>query len=131
MTGYGWGEAVQNGFKVTVELSSVNRKQSEISVNLPRELEVLEAQLRDEVNRRIARGRVTARVTLHTAAGLAEPELTGTWFREGFIGTMAELLCAIEQSRDPLNSARANLRSLALSHAAVQSADRGEPVAVE
>ncbi|HMJ91733.1 MAG TPA: YicC/YloC family endoribonuclease [Candidatus Acidoferrum sp.] len=67
MTGYGWGEAVQNGFKVTVELSSVNRKQSEISVNLPRELEVLEAQLRDEVNRRIARGRVTARVTLHTA----------------------------------------------------------------
>ena len=67
MTGYGWGEAVQKGFKVTVELSSVNRKQSEISVNLPRELEVLEAQLRDEVNRRIARGRVTARVTLHTA----------------------------------------------------------------
>jgi uncharacterized protein (TIGR00255 family) len=65
MTGYGWGDAVQNGFKVTVELSSVNRKQSEISINLPRELEVLEAQIRDEVNRRIARGRITARVTLH------------------------------------------------------------------
>jgi uncharacterized protein (TIGR00255 family) len=65
MTGYGWGDAVQDGFKVTVELSSVNRKQSEISVNLPRELEVLEAQIRDEVNRRVARGRVTARVTLH------------------------------------------------------------------
>lgn len=65
MTGYGWGDAVQNGIKVTVELSSVNRKQSEISVNLPRELEVLEAQIRDEVNRRVARGRVTSRVTLH------------------------------------------------------------------
>lgn len=65
MTGYGWGEAVQDGFKVTVELSSVNRKQSEINVNLPRELEVLEAQIRDEVNRRVARGRVTARVALH------------------------------------------------------------------
>lgn len=65
MTGYGWGDAVQNGFKVTVELSSVNRKQSEISINLPRELEVLEAQIRDEINRRVARGRVTARVTLH------------------------------------------------------------------
>ena len=47
MTGYGWGDAVQNGFKITAELSSVNRKQSEISVNLPRELEVLEAQIRD------------------------------------------------------------------------------------
>ncbi len=65
MTGYGWGDAVAEGLKVTVELSSVNRKQSEISINLPRELEVLEAQIRDEVNRRIARGRVTARVTLH------------------------------------------------------------------
>ena len=69
MTGYGWGERVEDGFKVTVELSSVNRKQSEISVILPRELEVLEAQLRDEINRRIARGRLTARVSLHTTNG--------------------------------------------------------------
>ena len=76
-------------------------------------------------------GLLDQHVTLHTAAGIASPELTGTWFREGFIGTMAELLCAIEESRDPLNSARANLRSLALSHAAVQSADRGEAVDVE
>src|SRR4051794_33806246 len=69
MTGYGWGERAEDGFKVTVELSSVNRKQSEISVILPRELEVLEAQIRDEINRRVARGRLTARVSLHTAAG--------------------------------------------------------------
>src|SRR5881392_3108536 len=64
MTGYGWGECAEDGFKVTVELSSVNRKQSEISMNLPRELEVLEAQVRDEINGRVARGRVTARVSL-------------------------------------------------------------------
>jgi uncharacterized protein (TIGR00255 family) len=69
MTGYGWGECSQNGFKVTVELSSVNRKQSELSISLPRELEVLEAQMRDEINRRVARGRLTTRVTLHTAEG--------------------------------------------------------------
>ena len=67
MTGYGWGEGAQDGFKVTVELSSVNRKQGEISINLPRELEVLEAQIRDEIHRRIARGRLTARVSLHAA----------------------------------------------------------------
>src|SRR5437667_7256249 len=69
MTGYGWGERVEKGFKVTVELSSVNRKQSEISVVLPRELEVLEAQIRDVINRSIARGRLTARVTLHAGEG--------------------------------------------------------------
>src|ERR1041384_5348265 len=69
MTGYGWGECSQDGFKITVELSSVNRKQGEISVNLPRDLEVLEAQVRDEINRRITRGRLTARVVLQAAAG--------------------------------------------------------------
>ena len=67
MTGYGRGECAQDGCKVTVELSSVNRKQTEISLNLPRELEVLEAQIRDEINRRVARGRLTVRLTLHAA----------------------------------------------------------------
>jgi uncharacterized protein (TIGR00255 family) len=65
MTGYGWGESSRNGWKITVELSSVNRKQSEITMNLPRELEVLEAQVRDAVNHRVARGRVTVRVSFH------------------------------------------------------------------
>jgi uncharacterized protein (TIGR00255 family) len=67
MTGYGRGECAQDGFKITVELSSVNRKQAEVSVTLPREMEMLEAQTRDVVNRAIARGRVNVRVTLHAA----------------------------------------------------------------
>lgn len=69
MTGYGRGDCARDGFKVAVELSSVNRKQAEISVNLPRELEMLEAQIRDLINRYIARGRLTVRVSLHTSTG--------------------------------------------------------------
>ena len=69
MTGYGRGDCSKDGFKVTVELSSVNRKQTEISVNLPRELELLEAQMRDLINRHIARGRLTVRVSLHAGTG--------------------------------------------------------------
>ena len=69
MTGYGRGDCSKDGFKVTVELSSVNRKQTEISVNLPRELELLEAQIRDLINRHIARGRLTVRVSLHAGTG--------------------------------------------------------------
>jgi uncharacterized protein (TIGR00255 family) len=68
MTGYGRGDCSQDGFKITVELSSVNRKQSEISINLPREMEMLEAQIRDLINRYIARGRLTVRVALHSGA---------------------------------------------------------------
>jgi uncharacterized protein (TIGR00255 family) len=69
MTGYGRGESAREGFKITVELSAVNRRQTEISVNLPRELEMLEAPIRDAINARVARGRVTARVTIHAAEG--------------------------------------------------------------
>ena len=70
------------------------------------------------------------RVTLHTAAGAASPELEGCWFPDGFHGAMAELLCAIEENREPLNSAQANLRSLALCFAAVESAETGQPVPI-
>src|SRR6476619_2683022 len=71
MTGYGRGDCSQDGFKITVELSSVNRKQTEISVNLPREMEMLEAPIRDVINRFIARGRLTVRVTLHSGGNAA------------------------------------------------------------
>jgi uncharacterized protein (TIGR00255 family) len=71
MTGYGRGESSQQGFKITVEVSSVNRKQTEIALNLPRDLEVLEAQIRDEINRRVARGRLTVRLSIHAAEGAA------------------------------------------------------------
>lgn len=69
MTGYGVGECTRNGLKVTVELSSVNRKQNEIAINLPRELEVLEAQVREEISRHVSRGRITMRMTIHPLAG--------------------------------------------------------------
>ncbi len=70
------------------------------------------------------------RVTLHTAAGVASPELEGCWFPDGFHGAMAELLCAIEENREPMHSARANLRSLALCFAAMESAETGQPVPI-
>ncbi len=66
---------------------------------------------------------------LHTPAGHATPKLTGCWFPDGFHGTMGELLCAIEEGREPDNSARDNLRSLELCFAAVASAERRKPVA--
>jgi len=65
MTGHGRGECSRDGFKVTVEVSSVNRKQSEIALNLPRELQSLEPLVRDEINRWVSRGRITAKVSLH------------------------------------------------------------------
>jgi predicted dehydrogenase len=76
--------------------------------------------------RAVGNGLNQKRVFVHTAAGHSEPVIEGTWFEQGFEGTMAELLCAIEQEREPTNSARDNLTSLALTFAAVTSADTGK-----
>ncbi len=70
------------------------------------------------------------RVTLTTPEGIARPTLEGQWFNDGFRGTMGELLCAIEDGREPSNGARENLRSLALAFAAVRSRITGREVAV-
>lgn len=67
------------------------------------------------------------KVTLHTRRGSVSPKLTGSWFTHGFHGTMAELLCAIEEKREPSHGARDNLRGLALCFAAVASAETGRP----
>lgn len=69
----------------------------------------------------------TQSVTLYTRSGYAIPRLKGTWFTNGFHGTMAELLSAIHENREPANSARNNLSSLALCFAAIASADTHKP----
>jgi predicted dehydrogenase len=69
-------------------------------------------------------------VTLTTARGIARPSLEGQWFNDGFRGTMGELLCAIEEGREPSNGARENLASLALAFAAVRSRVTGREVEV-
>lgn len=69
----------------------------------------------------------TQTVKLITEEGEATFDLEGSWFNDGFHGTMGELLCAIEENREPSNSAANNLASLALCFAAVKSADTGLP----
>lgn len=70
----------------------------------------------------------TQSVTLTTAAGIARPRLEGTWFTDGFVGTMGALLRAVEEGGQPLNAARGNLDALALVFAAIASARQGKPI---
>src|SRR5256712_6425497 len=68
MTGYGRGEIDHNGTKFSVELNSVNRKQSDIVVNLPRDLAELEPRIRQTINENISRGRTNVVVTYHNGS---------------------------------------------------------------
>ena len=64
MTGFGRGSAAsadgQTGF--VVEISSINRKQLEIRVNLPRELSAFEPVVRSAIAGRVSRGSLAVRV---------------------------------------------------------------------
>ncbi len=75
MTGYGRGESSRGGSKFTVEISTVNRKQAELSLYLPRELDALESRVRDEINSKVARGRISARVQF-SASSASGPQVT-------------------------------------------------------
>jgi uncharacterized protein (TIGR00255 family) len=62
MTGFGRGEVSTEDFRLRVELSSVNRKQSDIVVNLPREWSGLEIDTRKLIAGAVSRGRVQVQV---------------------------------------------------------------------
>jgi uncharacterized protein (TIGR00255 family) len=69
MTGYGRAECAAKGVRITVELNTVNRKQAEVSLGVPSELEPIESDLRDMILASVSRGRVNGRVTLqHSGA---------------------------------------------------------------
>lgn len=51
--------------------------------------------------------------------------LDGQWFVDGFAGTMGELMCAVDEGRDPSNSAADNVATVSITLAACASAGRG------
>ena len=70
MTGFGNGEILKDDLIYRVEISSVNRKQADIVINLPRELVSLETRIRKIVKKSISRGRVI--VNIHVKASSSE-----------------------------------------------------------
>jgi hypothetical protein len=64
-------------------------------------------------------------------ANFREPRWTESWFPDAFIGTMAQLLIALETGAEPVLSGRDNLKTMALVEAAYRSAAQGRAVAPE
>lgn len=71
MTGHGRGTAAADGLQVVVECFSVNRKQGEVSITAPREALWMEPRVREEVLKRIARGKVQVAIVIERAPGTA------------------------------------------------------------
>ena len=59
MTGFGEGAASDKGVSVSVEISSVNRKQLDLNISLPRNLLALDALVQSQVRKAFSRGRIS------------------------------------------------------------------------
>jgi uncharacterized protein (TIGR00255 family) len=68
MTGYGKGEAAREGLRVCVEIQTVNRKQFDVALNIPRSLQILEPRIRETLQARVSRGRLNLNLSLTQAA---------------------------------------------------------------
>lgn len=101
MTGFGRGEVSTDDFRLSVELSSVNRKQSDIVINLPREWSSLEIETRKLIAGAISRGRVQVQVQveplhqktvqLQVDANLAQQYVTALRELSASIGLTGEI----------------------------------------
>ena len=73
MTGYGRGQAISQGARVIVEIQSVNKRQTEILINLPPALSSLESDLRSKIDRSLHRGRIIVTISTSGPAAHHQP----------------------------------------------------------
>lgn len=66
MTGFGQGQVHADGMLVRVELSSVNRRNLDVNVSLPRNYAAMEAACQSVIQKRLHRGRIQARVDIRS-----------------------------------------------------------------
>lgn len=64
MTGFGRGEASDAAFAITVEAKAVNHRYLDVAIRMPRELTILEEELRGLIRQQVSRGRVDVFVKL-------------------------------------------------------------------
>ncbi len=69
MTGFGRGTAAGEGFDVSVEVNSVNRKSLETTFSLPKDWQIMERPIAEAVRHQVSRGRIHINVHVDTTQG--------------------------------------------------------------
>lgn len=69
MTGFGAATVRADSVRITVELSSVNRKQLDVIFRLPPQLAALESRIQKIIQEQVSRGRISGTVQLEAANG--------------------------------------------------------------
>lgn len=72
MTGYGRGSTLHRNYEISVEVRSLNRKNLDAIVTLPREWQALEGRILSALKERVERGRVVIHVQAQLASDRGE-----------------------------------------------------------
>jgi uncharacterized protein (TIGR00255 family) len=94
MTGYGRASCVFAGGTLTVQVSSVNRRSLDLTVDLPHDWENLEAEVSERVRRVAARGKVHVDVEYAAAGGRDDV----SW-NDAAVGAALDKLAALADAR--------------------------------
>ncbi len=88
MTGFGRGEASENGITVTVELKSVNSRYLDTSLRLPKSLQNKELDIKEILQEHVERGKVNVSIRVDKS-DTGEPEIT---FNENLVQGYKDML---------------------------------------
>lgn len=88
MTGFGRGESSSDGFQVTVEIKTLNSRYLDISIRLPQSIQEYEFDIKEEIQKKLSRGKVHVNVNVDKTKQLS-PDIT---YNEELIKAYTEML---------------------------------------
>lgn len=88
MTGFGRGESSSDGFQVTVEIKTLNSRYLDISIRVPQSIQEYEFDIKDEIQKKLSRGKVHVNVNVDKTDQLS-PDIT---YNENLIKAYTEML---------------------------------------
>ena len=128
MTGFGRGEASLGRMRADVEISSVNRKQIDVHVSLPKGLAALESRLTKEISKSFSRGCISASVRLVVTGSGAKGACVDAELARDYISSLRTVARDLGLKDDLSASALAGLPNVVRPDLPVAGADDAWPV---
>ena len=91
MTGYGEGIANGNGFRITAEISSVNRKQLDIQISLPKALQKFESEMHSMIRTFFSRGRISGNIRVEVIKGSSKNVVVDEKLAKSYLAALKKL----------------------------------------
>ena len=100
MTGYGEGIANGSGFRITAEISSVNRKQLDIQISLPKALQKFESEMHSMIRTFFSRGRISGNIRVEVIKGSSKNVVVDENLAQSYLAALKRLSVISDKDSD-------------------------------